>query len=132
MIFPDAAWVKVEQCAIDRVTEESSGHFGKRVLELKPDLVVDLTCYTLESARQLVEALRGKISHFLHCGTIWVHGVSVEVPTTEDQPRFPIDDYGSKKAAIAAAKSRNACCCTICEPLCSQSCSARAAVSWRH
>jgi nucleoside-diphosphate-sugar epimerase len=36
----------------------------------------------------------------LHCGTIWVHGHSTIVPTTEIQPRNPFGDYGIKKAAI--------------------------------
>jgi nucleoside-diphosphate-sugar epimerase len=36
----------------------------------------------------------------LHCGTIWVHGPSVEVPTTEAQPRRPFGEYGRQKAAI--------------------------------
>jgi nucleoside-diphosphate-sugar epimerase len=61
-----------------------------------------MICFTLESARQLVEALRGQIQHLLHCGTIWVHGPSVEVPTLETQPRRPFDEYGIQKAAIEA------------------------------
>jgi nucleoside-diphosphate-sugar epimerase len=44
--------------------------------------------------------LRGQVQHFLHCGTIWIHGPSVEVPTTELQPRRPFGDYGINKAAI--------------------------------
>jgi nucleoside-diphosphate-sugar epimerase len=95
-----AGWQKVEQLTLDRAAEESAGQFGKRLLEAKPDAVVDLTCYTLDSARQLAEALRGRVSHLLHCGTIWVHGVSVEVPTTEEQARAPFGDYGCRKAAI--------------------------------
>jgi nucleoside-diphosphate-sugar epimerase len=94
------AWQKIEQLTLDRAAEESTGQFGKRLLEAKPDVVVDLTCYTLDSARQLVEALRGHVSHLLHCGTIWVHGVSVEVPTTEEQARAPFGEYGCRKAAI--------------------------------
>ena len=39
---------------------------------------------------------------------------------------------GSKNAAIAWAKSRSACCWTVCEPAASHGCSARAAVSCRH
>ncbi|HKE23562.1 MAG TPA: NAD(P)-dependent oxidoreductase, partial [Bryobacteraceae bacterium] len=58
--------------------------------------------YTLESTQQLVEALRGRVQQFLHCGTIWVHGPSIEVPVTEEQPRKPISDYGLRKAAIEA------------------------------
>jgi nucleoside-diphosphate-sugar epimerase len=95
-----AAWQKVEQVTLDRQAEEQKGQFGQRILDLKPDVVIDLTCYRLESAQQLVELLRGQISHFLHCGTIWVHGPSVEVPTTEEQPREPFGEYGCRKAAI--------------------------------
>ena len=40
--------------------------------------------------------------HFLHTGTIWVHGPSVEVPTTEMQPRRPFGEYGIGKAQIEA------------------------------
>jgi nucleoside-diphosphate-sugar epimerase len=50
----------------------------------------------------LVEALRGQVQHFLHCGTIWIHGPSVEVPTTELQPRRPFGAYGIQKAEIEA------------------------------
>jgi hypothetical protein len=41
-----------------------------------------MICFTVESARYLLEALRGQVQHFISCGTIWVHGPSVEVPTT--------------------------------------------------
>jgi nucleoside-diphosphate-sugar epimerase len=99
---PNPAWSKVEQLSLDRDAEEGSATFGARILEAKPDVVIDLTCYQLESARSLVAALRGRIHHFLHCGTIWVHGHGVEVPTTEEQPRRPISDYGAQKAAIEA------------------------------
>ena len=40
--------------------------------------------------KQLTEALSGEVQHFLHTGTIWVHGPSVAVPTTEMQSRKPI------------------------------------------
>ncbi len=95
-----AAWSDVEQLTADRNSEEQAGSFGRLILGAKPDAVIDLTCYTLESARHLVEALRGQISHFLHCGTIWVHGVSTEVPITEDAKREPFGDYGIRKEAI--------------------------------
>jgi nucleoside-diphosphate-sugar epimerase len=94
------AWKRIVPIALDRAAEESKGSFGKQIAELRPDAVIDLTCYTLASARQLVDALRGRVQHFLHCGTIWVHGHSVQVPTTEDAPRHPFGDYGCRKAAI--------------------------------
>lgn len=96
----NAAWQRVTRVQADRVTEEPAGTFGERICDLQPDVVIDLICFTLGSARQLVDSLRGKVQHFLHCGTIWVHGPSREVPTTEDEPRRPFGDYGVQKAAI--------------------------------
>jgi nucleoside-diphosphate-sugar epimerase len=96
------AWTRVEQVTLDREAEESAGTFGARIRDLEPDCVIDLTSYTLDSTRQLVEALRGRIQQFLHCGTIWVHGPAVEVPVTEEQPRKPIGEYGVRKAMIEA------------------------------
>jgi nucleoside-diphosphate-sugar epimerase len=85
---------------IDRSVEEADGTFGDRIAALGPDVVIDLICFTLESAQHLVHALRESDSLLLHCGTIWVHGHSTIVPTTESQPREPFGDYGIKKAAI--------------------------------
>ena len=99
---PHGAWQQVEQVTIDRTAAESAGTFGDQIAALQPDVVIDMICFTLESAQQLVEALHGKVQHFLHCGTIWIHGPSVEVPTTEMTPRRPFGDYGIRKAAIEA------------------------------
>ena len=95
-----AAWRHVRIAEMDRSAEEASGNFGQRIAALDGDVVIDLTCYLPESAAQLVEGLRGRVKHLLHCGTIWVHGHSVEVPTTEDAPRKPFGEYGIRKAAI--------------------------------
>jgi len=94
------AWRQVQQVVIDRTAAEQAGNFGAQIRALQPDIVIDMICFTPESARHLVEALRGQVHHFLHCGTIWIHGPSVEVPTTEMQPRRPFGDYGIHKAAI--------------------------------
>lgn len=97
-----AAWQEVERVRMDRVEEEARGTFAGRIRALRPEVVIDLTCFTLDSARTLVQALQGEVQHFLHCGTIWVHGPSVHVPTTEDQPRRPFGEYGIQKAKIEA------------------------------
>lgn len=97
---PNGAWGQVETVEVDRLQEDTQGIFGKRIAALKPDVVIDLICFSLESAKQLAVALRGKVQHFLHCGTIWVHGPSAVVPTTEEQPRRPFGEYGIQKAAI--------------------------------
>src|SRR5580704_1885626 len=96
------AWKRIDCVVLDRAAEESAGTFGRRIAELGPDVVIDLTCYTIESARHLADTLRGCVQHFLHCGTIWVHGHSVQVPTVETAPRHPFGDYGCRKAAIEA------------------------------
>ncbi|HZP21347.1 MAG TPA: NAD-dependent epimerase/dehydratase family protein [Bauldia sp.] len=99
---PHAAWRAVETVVADREAEERAGTFGKRIRDLKPDIVADMICFTPASARQIVAALKGEVQHFLHTGTIWVHGPSVSVPTVETQPRRPFGDYGIQKAAIEA------------------------------
>ena len=92
-----AAWRAVQHVVIDRNAEEEQGRFGERIAGLDAEVVIDLTCYRMESARQLVAALRGRVAHLLHCGTIWVHGPSIVVPTVETQARRPFGDYGIRK-----------------------------------
>lgn len=99
---PHAAWQRVQIVTIDRGAAERAGNFGAQIRDLAPDAVIDMICFHPDSNRQLVEALAGHVQHFLHCGTIWVHGPSVEVPTSEAQPRAPFGDYGIHKAAIEA------------------------------
>ncbi|THF84323.1 NAD-dependent epimerase/dehydratase family protein [Deinococcus sp. KSM4-11] len=97
---PSGLWKAVEQVNLDRAQAEAAGEFGRAILALRPDAVIDLICFTPDSNRQLVDALRGHIQHFLHCGTIWVHGPSVEVPTQEHAARRPFGTYGVDKATI--------------------------------
>jgi nucleoside-diphosphate-sugar epimerase len=96
----NAAWRQVERLSVDRESEERGGTFAKAVLATKPDAVVDLICFTPESARTMVESLRGVVRHYLFCGTIWVHGHTVVSPTTEEAPRRPFGEYGIRKAEI--------------------------------
>ncbi|MDQ2757882.1 MAG: NAD-dependent epimerase/dehydratase family protein [Actinomycetota bacterium] len=86
----------------DREAEEEAGTFGARVAELGADVVVDLTCFTLDSARALTDALVAaqRPPHLLHCGSIWAHGASRVVPTTEESPRRPHTAYGRAKVEV--------------------------------
>lgn len=99
---PHGAWKGVQRVNLDREAAEQTGDFGAQIRAMEPDAVIDMICFTLASARQIVEALRGRVQHFLHCGTIWIHGPGVEVPTTEEQPRRPFGEYGIQKAQIEA------------------------------
>lgn len=105
---PHGAWGQVEQVEIDRGQADVQGTFGQQIADLEPEVVIDMICFTLESARQIVDGLRGQVQHFLHCGTIWVHGPSTIVPTSETQPRRPFGTYGIQKAAIEAYLLREA------------------------
>jgi nucleoside-diphosphate-sugar epimerase len=94
------AWKHVRNVIIDRSTAEKDGTFGKAIRDQNPDVVMDMLCFTLESALQLVEALRGQVQLFVHCGTVWVRGWGAEVPAREEHPRNPLSDYGIKKNQI--------------------------------
>jgi nucleoside-diphosphate-sugar epimerase len=94
------SWAQVTRVTLDREAEDAAGSFGGQIAALEADAVVDLICYEPESAEQLVGALRPRGTYLLHCGTIWVHGASAVVPTTEDAPRHPFGHYGKAKAAI--------------------------------
>jgi nucleoside-diphosphate-sugar epimerase len=97
----DPAWQQVRQVTADRAAEDAAGTFAGRVAGLRPDAVIDLICFTLDSATALVERLRGETGHLLHCGSIWRCGPSQKVPITEDNATPPLGDYGIAKDAIA-------------------------------
>ncbi|PID56876.1 epimerase [candidate division KSB3 bacterium] len=96
------AWNAVEQIAVDRELAERNETFGPQIQTLAPDVVIDMICFSPQSARHLVNALRGKVQHVLVCGTIWVHGRSIVVPTVEAQKREPFGDYGIQKERMTA------------------------------
>jgi nucleoside-diphosphate-sugar epimerase len=97
---PHAAWRRVHHVALDRVAEEAAGNFAGKIAALKPDIVIDMVSFALPSTKTLVEALRGKIEHFLHCGTIWQYGFNTALPSTEDDAMNPFGEYGINKAEI--------------------------------
>ncbi|MEU8224271.1 NAD(P)-dependent oxidoreductase [Kribbella sp. NPDC048915] len=96
-------WQQVRTVLADRQQEDRDGTFGDRVAELRADVVVDLVCFTLESATALVDRLRGEIGHLLHCGSIWRYGPSHKLPIAEgsDSAAPPSDEYGIQKDRIA-------------------------------
>jgi nucleoside-diphosphate-sugar epimerase len=95
-------WDAVTRVTADREAEDAAGMFGDRMAALRPEVVIDLICFTPASARQLVEALRPSRPLLAHCGTIWVHGPALRVPVTEDEPRTAYGEYGTGKAEIEA------------------------------
>ena len=112
-------WDQVQSVLADRLAEEAEGTFADRIAALAADVVVDLICFDVESARHLADALRGRVSHFLHCGTLWVHGVPHTRPYDETAPREPFGVYGIRKAEIEAYLleiARDGCPVTVLHP----------------
>ncbi len=95
-----AEWRGVKRTTLDRTALEAEGSFGQTIAALRGDVVVDLICFDIESARAMVDALDGRVGLFVHCGTLWVHGSPARRPYDETEPRAPFGDYGIKKAAI--------------------------------
>jgi nucleoside-diphosphate-sugar epimerase len=93
-------WADVDRITIDRNRAEHDGSFGPRVARLEADVVVDLICFNAASCAHLVNALRERVSHFVHCGTLWVHGIPRTRPYDETAPREPFGEYGIRKAEI--------------------------------
>ena len=58
---PHAAWDQVEQIQIDREAEDAAGTFGKKIQALNADVVIDMICFTPESAAKIVEPLKGTV-----------------------------------------------------------------------
>lgn len=99
---PHYAFDLVENVKLDRKVEERAGNFGAKIAALDPDIVVDMISFDLDSTKQIVEALRGTVEHYLFCSTIWVYGGHTAVPSLETDPTSPIDEYGLGKAESEA------------------------------
>ncbi|WXZ50728.1 NAD-dependent epimerase/dehydratase family protein [Clavibacter tessellarius] len=93
-------WDRVERVTADRDAEDAAGTFAERIAALAPEVVIDLVCFTPESARHLVEGLRGRIRHLVHVGSIWTHGLSAALPSARTTPR-------SRSASTACGRPRS-------------------------
>ncbi len=93
-------WERVEWMRGEREEEEKRGTFAERIRSLGLYALVDLIAFEPRSAQVLVEALSGSETHLLMCTTAWVYGKTRAVPTREDAPRIPENDYARKKVQI--------------------------------
>ena len=99
-------WDAVERVTVDRERADSDGTFAEMVATRRPDAVVDLICFTPASAQALVDALRDRVGHLVHCGSIWRYGPSLKVPIREEEGTPPEGEYGIAKDAIARLLQR--------------------------
>ncbi|GHU78732.1 hypothetical protein FACS1894191_0030 [Clostridia bacterium] len=86
-------WREVEQASIDRKEEG----FAEKIRALNADIVVDMICFTDDDMLRLIDALQDGVSHYLVCGSAWIHGPSGAVPVLEEECREPLEEYGVQK-----------------------------------
>lgn len=91
-----AAWDKVQLLTLDR---EKPG-FEQAIAEQDADVVVDMICFTKADMVRLTDALKSNVSHYLVCGSAWMHGHSDVVPVGEEECREPLEEYGTQKSAM--------------------------------
>lgn len=94
-------WDEVRLLAVDRTQQDQDGTFARTIRDLRVDAVIDLLCFTTDSARALVDGLRGHVGHLVHCGSLWRYGPSIDAPIREGRGTPPLGDYGIQKDAIA-------------------------------
>jgi nucleoside-diphosphate-sugar epimerase len=86
-------WNQVKQLTIDRSMEG----FEEQIVAQNPDIVVDMICFKNEDMIRLINSLRNHISHYLVCGSVWMHGHSASIPVLEEESRNPLEEYGIQK-----------------------------------
>lgn len=96
----DPAWEQVTRITADRDAEDVAGTFGNRIAALHADAVIDMVCFSAESAGKLLAGLRGSDTFLATCGSIWAHGTATAVPVLEHEAREPWGEYGIGKRAI--------------------------------
>ena len=90
-------FAEVREVHLTRGTPE----FEEGIAALGADVVIDIVCFTRDEMRRLAAALKGKVSHYLVIGSVWIHGASEAVPVREEECRTAIDDYGKNKLEMA-------------------------------
>ncbi len=97
---PSPLWKRVTRLSGNREEDEKKGTLQEYIRTIKPDILVDLIAFEPESAAGLVEVLSEEETHLLMCTTAWVYGKTRTIPTSEDAPRLPENDYARKKVRI--------------------------------
>ncbi len=122
--LPGPEWRDVERVVSDREAEDAAGVFGNRIAALVPDAVIDMLCFTPDSARQLVDALRPTRPLLVRCGSIWVHGPASGSPSPKTNPAPPTANTEptrrpSRRCCTAKPSpegSRQSCCTPATSP----------------
>ena len=93
----DPAWKKAKSVIMDRNSDKD---FIQKVMEMNPDIIVDLINYSIEETKKIVAAIQKSAccTHYLYCSSIWAHGRSEVLPVgRESLMKEPVCDYGKDK-----------------------------------
>ena len=93
----DPAWKKAQNVILDRNSDKD---FVQKIIEMNPDIIVDLINYDINETKKIVEAIQKSscCKHYLYCSSIWAHGRSEVLPVgRESLTKEPICDYGKDK-----------------------------------
>ncbi|MBO4406922.1 MAG: NAD-dependent epimerase/dehydratase family protein [Clostridia bacterium] len=93
---------EVREVALDRADPD----FPDKIASLGSDAVVDMICFKNEDMLRLIERLKGAVSHYVACGSLWYHGANLTVPVTESEFRNPEGEYGIQKLAMSDSLCR--------------------------
>ncbi|MDR1439106.1 MAG: NAD-dependent epimerase/dehydratase family protein [Clostridiales bacterium] len=92
----DSLWKEVR---LERLERGAEG-FEEAVGNLRADVVADMVCFRDEDMRRLIRAINGSVSHYLACGSVWMHGRGSAVPYEEGECRAPLEEYGAQKSLM--------------------------------
>ena len=90
----DPIWQHLRHVTADRAVEDHEGTFPSRVAGLQPDVVIDLICFTLDSATALVERLRG----YAQIAASWFGQNAVLRSVTWDEFRRSTNDEAAQSS----------------------------------
>ena len=93
---------EVKDVTLDRTDPE----FASKIASLKSDVIVDMICFRNQDMLDLIGRVKGELSHYVACGSLWYHGPSLVVPVTEEEFRNPEGEYGLQKLAMSDSLRR--------------------------
>jgi len=97
---PDSPWSAVRFLHLDRPRAEAAGTWAEALSRVSAEIVVDLIAFEPQSTELMYELFRGRVEHFLHCGTCWEYGVIRQMPVPEEHPISGLNPYARKKVDI--------------------------------
>jgi nucleoside-diphosphate-sugar epimerase len=98
-------WQKVKELHCDRRELAREKKFGPIIADMQPDLIFDVTSYTLDEIQDLCDPILANPSwasrvKLIQIGTIWVYGYKIVSPVTEDHVHNAVCNYGKGKTEI--------------------------------